>query len=93
VNITIELIDRARRVIDLTTRLPIGITVHNHILSLPLDAATCRVSFGLRVFLLAWMVGLDTGASGRESIARGVAEMVRLQRAAECSVDVTSPHN
>jgi ligand-binding SRPBCC domain-containing protein len=46
VNITIERIDRARHVIDLTTRLPFGITVHNHIRCVPLDAATCRVSFG-----------------------------------------------
>ena len=46
VNITIERIDRARREIDLTTRLPFGITVHNHIRCVPLDAATCRVSFG-----------------------------------------------
>ena len=46
VNITIELIDHARRVVDLTTRLPFGITVHNHITCVPLDAATCRVNFG-----------------------------------------------
>jgi len=46
VNITVEHIDHARRVIDLTTRLPFGITVHNHITCVPLDATTCRVSFG-----------------------------------------------
>jgi len=46
VNITVEDIDHARRVIDLTTRLPFGITVHNHITCVSLDATTCRVSFG-----------------------------------------------
>jgi hypothetical protein len=46
VNITVEHIDHGRRVIDLTTRLPFGITAHNHITCVPLDAATCRVSFG-----------------------------------------------
>jgi len=46
VNITVEHIDHARRVIDLTTRLPFGITVHNHITCVGLDATTCRVSFG-----------------------------------------------
>ena len=46
VNIAVEHIDHARRVIDLTTRLPFGITVHNHITCVPLDATTCRVSFG-----------------------------------------------
>jgi len=46
VNITVEHIDHAQRVIDLTTRLPFGITVHNHITSVPLDATTCRLSFG-----------------------------------------------
>ena len=46
VNITVEHIDHARRVIDLTTRLPFGITAHNHITCVPLDATSCRVSFG-----------------------------------------------
>jgi ligand-binding SRPBCC domain-containing protein len=46
VNIAVEDIDNAKRVIDLTTRLPFGITAHNHIACVPLDATTCRVSFG-----------------------------------------------
>jgi len=46
VNITVEHTDHARRMIDLTTRLPFGITVHSHIMCFPLDATTCRVSFG-----------------------------------------------
>jgi hypothetical protein len=46
VNITVERIDHSQHVIDLTTRLPFGITVHNHITCIPLDATTCRVSFG-----------------------------------------------
>jgi ligand-binding SRPBCC domain-containing protein len=46
VNITVERVDHVRRVIELTTRLPLGITVRNHITCVPLDAATCRVSFG-----------------------------------------------
>lgn len=46
VNITVEHIDHALHVIDLTTRLPFGITVHNHITCVPLDATTCRVGFG-----------------------------------------------
>ena len=46
VNITVEHADHAQRVIELKTRLPFGITVHNHITCVPLDATTCRVSFG-----------------------------------------------
>ena len=46
VNIGVEHIDHAQRVIELTTRLPFGITVHNHITCVALDATTCRVSFG-----------------------------------------------
>jgi len=46
VNMSVKHIDHARRVIDFTTRLPFGITVHNHITCVPLDATTCRVSFG-----------------------------------------------
>ena len=44
--ITVECIDHAQLVINFTTRLPFGITVHNHITCVPLDAMTCRVSFG-----------------------------------------------
>jgi ligand-binding SRPBCC domain-containing protein len=44
--VTVEGVDEAKRQIDLTTVLPWGITVHNHITCLPLDPAHCRVSFG-----------------------------------------------
>jgi ligand-binding SRPBCC domain-containing protein len=46
VSINIEHIDYPQRIIDLTTRLPFGITVHNHIACVPLNATSCRVSFG-----------------------------------------------
>ena len=46
VHIIVEHIDHAQRVLDLTTRMLFGITVRNHILCVPLDATTCRVSFG-----------------------------------------------
>jgi ligand-binding SRPBCC domain-containing protein len=46
VTITVKDVDEAKRQIHLTTVLPFGITVHNHITCLPLDPAHCRVSFG-----------------------------------------------
>ena len=46
VSITVEAVDAARHAIDLTTRLPFGITVHNHIAASPLEGGACRVSFG-----------------------------------------------
>ncbi len=47
VHITVEAVDSARRALDLTTRLPFGITVHNHITVVPVDGgAASRVSFG-----------------------------------------------
>ena len=46
VTVIVEDVDEAKRQIHLTTVLPWGITVHNHITCLPLDAAHCRVSFG-----------------------------------------------
>jgi len=46
VTITVERVDSSKRQIDLTTSLPLGITVHNHIVCTPLDRATCRVTFG-----------------------------------------------
>jgi ligand-binding SRPBCC domain-containing protein len=46
VHITVEAVDAARRAIDLTTRLPFGITVRNHITASALEGGACRVSFG-----------------------------------------------
>jgi hypothetical protein len=46
VQITIASIDRGKRALDLTTQLPFGITVHNHIVCWTLDNQHCRVSFG-----------------------------------------------
>ena len=46
VNLSVEKIDDARHQIDLTTQLPFGITVKNHISCVPIDNTSCRVSFG-----------------------------------------------
>jgi uncharacterized protein YndB with AHSA1/START domain len=44
--IKVNAVDPARRAIDLTTRLPFGITVYNHITVVPIDSRASRVSFG-----------------------------------------------
>lgn len=46
VNILVGQVDEARRQLQLTTRLPLGITVYNHITCAAVDGASCRVSFG-----------------------------------------------
>jgi len=46
VQITVESIDSDKRHLDLTTQLPFGIMVHNHIVCTALDNRRCRVSFG-----------------------------------------------
>ena len=46
VNVRVEEVDEADREIHLTTKLPWGITVQNHIRCTPLDPAHCRISFG-----------------------------------------------
>ncbi len=46
VHIAVERVDAGGHQIDLTTCLPLGITVHNHITCVPLDGGECRVSFG-----------------------------------------------
>jgi hypothetical protein len=46
ITVLVNHVDEAKREIHLTTALPFGITVHNHISCLPLDPAHCRVSFG-----------------------------------------------
>jgi len=46
VKVVVNSIDEARRQIHLTTRLPFGITVRNHIACTPLDGGICQVSFG-----------------------------------------------
>ena len=46
VNIIIEAVNDAKHQLDLTTKLPLGITVHNHITCTALDSANAQVSFG-----------------------------------------------
>jgi len=46
VHITVTGVDAARHAIDLTTRLPLGITVYNHITVARAAGSAGRVSFG-----------------------------------------------
>jgi Polyketide cyclase / dehydrase and lipid transport len=46
VHILVEHVDETRHTLQLTTALPLGITVHNHITCTSLDEASCRVTFG-----------------------------------------------
>jgi len=46
VHITVVRVEASERQLDLTTRLPLGITVYNHITCTPVDDQTCRVAFG-----------------------------------------------
>lgn len=46
VRIEVREVDDLHRTLDLTTALPFGITVLNHITVKPLDAGSCWVSFG-----------------------------------------------
>ena len=46
VNLFVDTVDEAKHQIDLITRLPFGITVHNHISCIAVDHATCQISFG-----------------------------------------------
>lgn len=46
VRISVQAIAPEKRQLDLLTRLPLGITVHNHITCTPLDAQHTRVAFG-----------------------------------------------
>src|SRR5262245_8904567 len=43
---TVEAVDDAAHQLDLTTRLPLGISVRNHITCAALDSADAQVSFG-----------------------------------------------
>ena len=46
VAVVVEGIDEARREIDLTTSLPLGITLHNHFTCSPVGETQSLVSFG-----------------------------------------------
>jgi hypothetical protein len=46
VHLTVQAIEPEKRQLDLLTRLPFGISVHNHISCQPLDSQHTRVSFG-----------------------------------------------
>jgi len=45
-SVMVDGIDKARRQIDLTTSLPLGITMHNHLVCSAVGEAQCQVSFG-----------------------------------------------
>lgn len=44
--VRVDAVDPNRHQLHLTTRLPFGITVHNHITCTPVDAASTFISFG-----------------------------------------------
>ena len=46
VHVTVQAVASEKRQLDLLTRLPFGISVHNHIACSPLDSRHTRVSFG-----------------------------------------------
>ncbi len=46
VQIEVRGVDAAHKTLDLTTALPFGITVDNHITVTPLNGGACQVSFG-----------------------------------------------
>ena len=46
VTVLVRQVDEARHALELTTTLPLGITVHNHILCTPAGSTSCRVAFG-----------------------------------------------
>lgn len=84
VNLDVNQVDAERRQLDLTTRLPFGITVLNHITVVPVDAHSSRISFG-RDFSFSpvwWGWFLETFAS--RQLHGGVANaLARLKSAAE----------
>jgi ligand-binding SRPBCC domain-containing protein len=46
VHLTVQRVEPGTRQLDLLTQLPLGITVHNHIVCTSLDQQQTRVSFG-----------------------------------------------
>jgi hypothetical protein len=46
INVILNSIDESKRQLHLTTMLPFGITVYNHITCTPLANGACQVSFG-----------------------------------------------
>jgi hypothetical protein len=46
IRITVQAVTPEKHVLDLLTRLPLGITVHNHITCTPLDQQHTRLNFG-----------------------------------------------
>lgn len=46
VTVTVNAIDESKHQMDLTTQLPFGITVYNHIACISLQNGTTQVSFG-----------------------------------------------
>ena len=84
VNLDVNQVDAERRQLDLTTRLPFGITVFNHITVVPVEAHSSRISFGgdFSFSPVWWGWFLETFAS--RQLHGGVnGALARLKRAAE----------
>ena len=46
VAVLVKAVDQSQHTLDLTTTLPLGVTVHTHISCTRLTAESCRVAFG-----------------------------------------------
>jgi uncharacterized protein YndB with AHSA1/START domain len=45
INVTVSSVDESKHQLHLTTKMPFGITVDNHMICTPLEDGTCQVSF------------------------------------------------
>ena len=84
VTVTVDAVDECKHHIDLTTQLPFGITVYNHILCAALQDGSPQVSFGWDfAFSPVWWGWLLEHFAAKQ-LHQGVADaLARLKRAAE----------
>ncbi len=77
-------VDAASHTLDLDIRLPFGIVNDEHLVVTPIDAASCRVTYGCNFTLPAGWRGALLGRLLARGFETGPADsLARLKRAAE----------
>jgi hypothetical protein len=81
---TFTLVDAANHTLDLDIRLPFGIVNDEHLVCTPIDAASCRVTYGCNFTLPAGWRGVLLSRLLARGFETGPADsLARLKRAAE----------
>jgi hypothetical protein len=86
-HLTVQAVSPEKWQLDLLTRLPLGISLHNHITCLPLDGHHTRVSFGWDFSIspgwCAWLLEHFAARQLHDSVADALARLTKKAERAD----------